>query len=385
MKLFIATETKVFFTPDQRLYTSNSFKKVLERYHRAFGAICLCTRIQKCDAADLPPSYEDATAFAKETLPITSLKNAFLGKHKRAMRQAIRQCDLVVARVPSIVAYQAASIARKERLPYLAEVVGCTWDSYWNYGFSSKWLAGPSYLWMRRTVAGADYATYVTERFLQKRYPCPRDSIACSNVIVNAGDETVLADRIEKIRRRDPQKLVLFTAAAIDVPYKGQEYVIRALPELAAKGYRAQYRLAGGGDAARLRAIARQCGVEEQVVFLGALSREDVMREMTQADIYIQPSLQEGLPRSVIEAMSRACPALGARTAGIPELLEEDHVFRRADPRDIVRAVNGICRAGLESAARRNFEKAREYDNAVLEQRRDAYYQRVIREQEKDG
>ena len=46
-------------------------------------------------------------------------------------------------------------------------------------------------------------------------------------------------------------------------------------------------------------------------------------------DLYIQPSLQEGLPRAVVEAMSRGLPALGAHTGGIPELLGEDCIFPR--------------------------------------------------------
>ena len=50
---------------------------------------------------------------------------------------------------------------------------------------------------------------------------------------------------------------------------------------------------------------------------------------LDECDIYLQPSLQEGLPRSVIEAMSRGCACIGAATAGIPELLESEYVVKR--------------------------------------------------------
>src|SRR5690625_396249 len=44
-------------------------------------------------------------------------------------------------------------------------------------------------------------------------------------------------------------------------------------------------------------------------------------------DLYAQPSRQEGLPRALIESMSRGVPAFGANTAGIPELLENEFIF----------------------------------------------------------
>lgn len=378
MKIFIATETKVYKV-NERLYTSNSFHKVLERYHNAFMDITLCTRISSVKMEELPKSYEDATDSIERTLELNSLREVILGKRDGEIRRRVQECKLVIARVPSIVAYKAASISKKLGIPYLVEVVGCTWDSYWNYNWKSKPIAVPSYIIMRRVVKNADYASYVTEHFLQHRYPCKCESINASNVIINCSEEGVLEKRLEKIKQtRD--KIVLFTAAAIDVAYKGQEYVIRAIKILKDKGFKIEYRLAGNGDPSRLKRIAIECGVLDNVFFLGSLPRSGVMNELDNCDIYIQPSLQEGLPRSVIEAMSRGCPALGAQTAGIPELIAEECVFKRANPSDTARAIEMLAKSDLANYARMNYQKAMEYDNAVLEKRRNAYYQRIISE-----
>lgn len=381
MKIFIATETRVYKV-GERLYTSNSFRVVLERYHKAFHEVVLCTRLQNVDKNDLPKSYEDATDFVDDTVELSNLKEVVFGKKDKQIQNQIKNCKLVVARVPSVVAYRAASIAKKLAIPYMVEVVGCTWDSYWNYNWKSKPLALPSYLIMRKVVKNANYASYVTEYFLQKRYPCICDSIHASNVIVDCSESGVLERRLEKIRNKQNNKFILFTAAAIDVAYKGQEYVIKAIQILQKKGIRIEYRLGGNGNPDRLKRIASECGVSDNIKFLGSLSRSMVMQELDSCDIYIQPSLQEGLPRSVIEAMSRGCPALGAHTAGIPELIAPECIFKRANPADTAKAIRKMINDDLEKYARMNYSKAQEYDKVVLEKRRNAYYQKIINEVE---
>lgn len=379
MKIFIATETKVYRV-SSRLYTSNSFRTVLERYHAAFHEIVLCTRISTINMDKLPKSYEDATNCIDDTVELTGLKEAVVNNRILEMREQIRKCKLVVARVPSVVAYRAAHIAKKYGIPYFVEVVGCTWDSYWNYNWKSKLIALPSFLIMRKVVKNAAYASYVTEHFLQKRYPCKCDSIHASNVIINCNEKGVLERRLERIRNKKDGKIVLFTAAAIDVAYKGQEYVIRAINILRGKGYNIEYRLGGNGNPERLKGVASACGVKDNVLFLGGLPRAQVIEELDACDIYIQPSLQEGLPRSVIEAMSRGCPALGAHTAGIPELITPECVFERANPVDTAKVIEKMMNADMSKYARINYSKALEYDNTVLEKRRNDYYQRIINE-----
>ncbi len=376
MKIFIATEAKIYLI-DDRLYSTNSFRIVLKRYHDAFQEVILCSRIYHADISSLPGRYEEITSLVSETVNVRTLKEAALGKHDAEMRQQIGKCSLVVARVPSVAANHAAAIARKLHVPYLVEVVGCTWDSYWNYSTASKLLAAPSYLMMRRTVGKADYAVYVTEHFLQKRYPCHCPTISASNAIIDCSEPGVLEKRLRHIVEAKEKTCVLFTAAAIDVPYKGQEYVIRAMKLLLEKGLRVEYRLAGNGSPDRLQHIADECGVSNQVVFLGGLTRQRVMEELDSADIYIQPSLQEGLPRSVIEAMSRACPSLGAKTAGIPELIPQECIFRRADPADTAAVIEKMVRADRAVYAQQNYKKAHEYDQAVLQERRNSFYDRI--------
>ena len=89
-------------------------------------------------------------------------------------------------------------------------------------------------------------------------------------------------------------------------------------------------------------------------------------------DIYVQPSKQEGLPRSVIEAMSVGCPVAGSNIAGIPELIDGEYLFnpnRNAQIQFVITEMLSDRNKLLKQAAR-NFEKAKEYNLKDIEKRR---------------
>ncbi len=375
MKVLIVTDVVLRETNDH-IYLSNAMTNVLKRYYENFGEITFFSRHCNCNEDDISNAFTAVDDLIENRIGFDSLKKMALGKHNKSLKTAISECDLVVVRVPSLPGFKAVGYANKQKKPCFAEVVGCPWDSYWNYSIASKPLAPIAWLWMKKTMQNVDYAIYVTEKFLQNRYPCHCESTHCSNVKIGMLDENTLRKRIEKIQNHTG-KIVLLTAGAIDVKYKGQEYVIRAIPEMLKVGIDIEYRLAGAGDKSRLHQIACECGGEDRVTFLGMLSRDALDKEYEFADIYIQPSLQEGLPRSVIEAMSHACPCIGAKTAGIPELLQSDCVVRRKSSNAISSVVVNMLNSGLKNYAFFSFEKAKDYEADKLEARRNACYEKV--------
>ena len=113
---------------------------------------------------------------------------------------------------------------------------------------------------------------------------------------------------------------------------------------------------------------------------MGRIHLNDVLETLDNIDIYLQPSLQEGLPRSVIEAMSRGCIAIGANTAGIPELLDCKYILRRKSVDDIVNLIFEIChmsKSEIIANSIRNFEEAKKYQKNVLDKRRENFFDRI--------
>ena len=121
---------------------------------------------------------------------------------------------------------------------------------------------------------------------------------------------------------------------------------------------------------------------------MGRLSPEKVQEWMDKVDIYIQPSLQEGLPRSVIEAMSRGCLVLGARTAGIPELLDPRFVVKRKSEKDIANKIEmclNLSSSEKNAICSRNFAEAKNYQLEKLDKRRNEFFYQIKKKIKKFG
>lgn len=380
MKTLIATDVKILVC-EGRYYSASQVSTILKRYYQAFGKIYICGRIITVDK--VTNSYEDVTTMVEDCINISSLEKAMLGKYNKRIRAAVKNSDFIICRCPAIIAFRAADAAQKYKKPYLAEAMGCAWDDYWNHSFTGKIVALYMFLKMKRAISHADYALYVTNSFLQHRYPCKNESVAASNVKLDNISEKVLEARLARIRNMNSDELTIVTTAAVDVRYKGQEYVIKAIPKLNKMGIKIKYLLIGGGNQSFLKNLAKKLGVQDQVEFAGRKTLNEVFDLLDKADIYIQPSLQEGLPRSVIEAMSRGCACIGARTAGIPELLEDKFIAARKSVKDIVNLIKIYANSPVEERLRiseRNFIKAKEFESKKLDDLRDTYFKKIITE-----
>ncbi len=296
------------------------------------------------------------------------------------LKEAISKVDLVIGYVPSLNAEFAAHLAHKARKKYFALMVACPWDGLWNQDWKRKIAAPYRYLMNRRVLSRSDYALYVTNKFLQKRYPTNGISIGLSDVVLEKCDDNVLEQRKRKINILSDNGIIrIATVAMLNIRYKGQRFVIRALRKLKDMGYNNyHYFLIGGGDDSALRKEAEKLGVIDQIHFVGKMSHEEVFNILDDVDIYVHPSLQEGLPRSVVEAMSRALPCIGARTGAIPELLNNDFIVSRKSVDDIVdRLLTMRDKKIMLKEAERNFEEAKKFECELLDKRRNIFYDKI--------
>lgn len=374
----------VFIKHKDKYYTSGSLtKEVMVRYTEPFGRMRLVTRQREVTDiyTDLQPSNVLGTEFIEvpNYKSISSMGNYF--KARKIIKEEVKNAEFIVLRTSSI-ANIAGKYARKFRKPYLVEVVGCAWDGTWNYSLLGKLIAPISYIMQKKTVKNADFAIYVTNDYLQKKYPNKNKTTNCSNVALNEFNERVLQERLKKIEAKKlDEKIIIGTTAAVNVRYKGQEYIIKALAKLKEQGlHMYEYQLVGGGDQSYLKEIAQKYGVSDQLKFLGKMTHDKVYEWLDTIDIYAQPSRQEGLPRSVIEAMSRAVPAIGANTAGIPELLDSDVIFSntKANTNEISDIIINFDQKKMKAHARKNYLEAKKYDKSIIESRRRQSFKKYI-------
>lgn len=379
MKLLFVHDN-VYLTHNGSVY-SNAFPyTTLKRYADVFSEVTVVARSKAVASADGMPLAEGEGVRFVFLESIASLRSFFglRQRHRRTMADLVTAHDAVIVRLPSEFGAMAAQEAFRLRRSYLAEVVGCAWDALWHYGkWRARLYALPAFMKMRRAVRRADYVSYVTQHFLQKRYPASHHAkhVGVSDVELPGLLETTLVRRLERIES-PKEKIVLGTIANLDMKYKGLETAVRALAETEAAGVTLHYRILGEGDPGPYRRLAERLGVADRVFFDAPLPPGGAVHAWLDGiDVYLQPSLTEGLPRSLAEAMGRGCPAVGSTAGGIPELLEKRMLFDHKKPGELAPLLGGLIgsKALMKAAAARNFREARRYEQSVLDGKRRAF------------
>ena len=101
-------------------------------------------------------------------------------------------------------------------------------------------------------------------------------------------------------------------------PVKGQTYLLKALSKVAQTIPSVTCLIAGRGELlGALQAEAAQLGIADRVHFLGF--RQDIPQLLRQMDIFVLPSLSEGLPLSALEAMAAGKPVVATDVGGTHE------------------------------------------------------------------
>lgn len=393
MDLLLVYEDKAALDSKGNVYLGTAFSNAsLECYFRHFDHVTMLVRradISPDDAKRLSGMNKVLTnRLSVVFLPNTTenVKSFFNLRIRRDYRntvlEQIQNNRAVIVRVPSNSGSIAANYCQKIGKPFLAEAIGCPWDSLWNHSLKGKVLAPFSRKNMCRVMRSAPYSVYVTDAFLQSRYPTKGITAAISDVELHTMEQSVLDMRLEYIRNHNGN-FKIATSGAL-VAYKGQQFVIRALAKLKSQGHASfEYHIAGSGDEEMLRSLSKRLGVEDQIIFEGRLTHEQIFPWLDEMDIYIQPSLTEGLPRSLIEAMSRGLPALGAQVGGIPELLDPDCIFPRKDSDAIARMISKLTLDKMENSAKRNFDCAKRFQKESLDQKRYDFYAAFAKASEK--
>jgi glycosyltransferase involved in cell wall biosynthesis len=124
-------------------------------------------------------------------------------------------------------------------------------------------------------------------------------------------------------------------------PQKGHRYLLQAMPEIVRQFPRSHLLLAGDGPLRDyLTSLSRDLGIEGHVSFLGR--RKDVRDLLELADIFVFPSLFEGLGGALVEATGAGKPCVATGVGPIPEVVEHGEsglLVRSQSPEDLTRAI----------------------------------------------
>lgn len=147
---------------------------------------------------------------------------------------------------------------------------------------------------------------------------------------------------------------------------KGINYLLEAIPQVQLKYPQTRFRIYGEGPLREeLTAHAARLGLDGDELFAGAFTtREGLAQIMTETDVFVMPSLLEGQPLVLVEAMAFAKPILVTSVGGIPEIIESGRNGILVEPGDVSALVKGliiligdpVLRARLGAEARLSYQ-----------------------------
>ncbi len=198
----------------------------------------------------------------------------------------------------------------------------------------------PAWLWKKIHTA-PDYLTaissYLKNRAVKLGVPENKISIIPNGVDLKKLEIGYCPDSIEDSRRCrrkleiSPRRIVCVARLS---PEKGLEYLLDALPLVKREFGDVELVLIGGGILENdLRAQANQLGISDSVSFLGAQRHEAALAEMARAEVFVCPSLAEGLGIVFIEAQAVGVPVIGTNVGGIPDVIKDGETGLLVPPR----------------------------------------------------
>ncbi len=144
----------------------------------------------------------------------------------------------------------------------------------------------------------------------------------------------------EEIGKKDR---VLLGMVSRLLPEKGVVHYVRAAQQVLAVCPQAFFVLVGDGpEGPKLKALVRELGIENSVLFAGR--RSDMPSVYASLDIFVLPSLNEGMPLVILEAMAAKRAVIATRIAGIPEIIQHEKTGLLIEPGDITPLRDSIVR-----------------------------------------
>lgn len=139
---------------------------------------------------------------------------------------------------------------------------------------------------------------------------------------------------------------------------KGHEYLFEALNLIKTIPW-VLWVVGDGTLKGRLERLAQDLSLRERIIFLGA--RRNIVEILSQIDIFVLPSLWEGLGLAALEAAAAGKPIVASRIGGIPEIIEHEVTGILVEPKNVKSLADGLERMLLgEVEAKEMGKRARE-------------------------
>lgn len=335
MKLLFVHDHPFYRDINQIVYTGGSFPKNLwSNYLMNFDEVIVYGRNSKSLKSKNGESSSPNVSFH-----LTDNYSSVLSliKNKRGieneLENLINNVDVVLVRLPSILGVIAGLIALKNKKKIWVEQVGNAKEAMLNHGsILGKLLAPFLHQFNKKLAKSAHFISYVTEKKLQRDYPCNEKAlqVSLSDVIIK---KIFTNDEIDSKSRFFSSVFKIGVIGGFDAKYKGYDVLLKSIDKLPSDvKTNIELYFIGKGKSQWVKDLARRLNLLSNIKFIGPLQAgEEVNKLLSELSLYVQPSLTEGMPRALLEAMAMGCPSLGSDVGGIPDILNTKNIHQAGD------------------------------------------------------
>jgi glycosyltransferase involved in cell wall biosynthesis len=386
MNVVVALEHRFDRTPDGVVWTLTQFPNSFwKRYLEVFDHVRVVARVREVSSVSSDFKRADGEGVSFAAIPYYIGPWQYLLKARQVKQVAINAVsaeDAVILRVSSQIAWCIQPMLHRIGHPYALEVVADPYDVF-APGAIKHPLRSVFRWWylleLKHECTEAIASSYVTEYALQRRYPIRNGAFSTHYSSVELPSQTLRNEPRSFAKRR--QQFTLIYVGTLAQLYKAPNILIDAVAVCVRQGLDLKLIMIGDGKhKLELEEQAKALGLGERVSLLGQLPAGAAIRDrFDQADLFILPSYQEGLPRAMIEAMARALPCIGSTVGGIPELLPTEDMVLPGNVAALVSKIREVVTdpERMSCMSARNLEKAKDYTEEVLRERRITFYSYV--------
>lgn len=389
MNVLVFADAHLYKTEDGKIWTKTIYGyDFWKRYLMVFENIIVMARMKQVDRDEIAGYLESSgPGVSFIGLPMVKGSENKLGyitafhQIAKIVQDSIKTVDCGIFRVPAIMGYLALHYFMKTGKPFSLEVVVNPLNAAGNK--IERRILGN---YLKKVVKKANGVSYVTQYSLQKIFPSYAAIHGESKQHFESYYSSIDLQKKYFYSSRDYTKhegsfKIIHVANQMNNEVKGHKIVIDVTRRLKELGFDIQTFLIGDGIKRKeFEEYAALNGLGNVVYFVGHLSlAEEVRNWLIKSDLFLFPSKVEGLPRALIEAMAVGLPCLSTPVDGIPELLSAKYLF---NPDDVEGFVNKIVHLlnntrELNKMSEENIEKARLYENSMLQERRDRFYSKL--------
>lgn len=367
--------------------------KFWDRYLEVFDKLIVCARVERRNdnnSEGLMRSDREEVTFV-EMPNFRGVKGLLknIRSIQKQIKHAISLSDRIIFRAPSPISLVAYPLIKNSSKPFALELMNNPITQFSKKSMNSALQPLIQRYVTKQTIdmcLKANGVSYVTEHTLQTLFPCR--AILSKDV-----DSDYFTSHYSTIRLDEddycfkymgeelPKPLIMINGGKMNDNRKGQDLLIRCVRKLRDAGYDVQLRLMGTGVLERqFRNLAVEEGVDEFVSFEGWKAGYKVVQQILQeGHLFVFPSLGEGLPRSVIEAMANGLLIVASDVDGTIELLPDSLMVHDYNINSFTTKLKEVFDnwSLFVKMRKQLYEKSKEYENSILSVRRRLFYEQL--------